>query len=288
MLRKPEIHETMALAGVSNCSAAFITNPVDVWKIRCQLAAAGTREVPQGIFVTASNILRQSGPLGFYRGLSASLLREGSYSTLRLGLYEPVKRALGASNSDGEQLPLFLKIASGAVTGCIGSAIAVPFDLVKVRMQACTSSPPRYDGVLFALREIYSLEGGLRGLWRGFSPTVQRGVLLTMTQLPAYDHSKHTLLQLEVMEEGRPLHFVCSIFAGIVTAAVTSPVDVAKTRIMVMSDGKAGYPLGMVRVLGDIIRNEGLRGLYKGFNPNWVRIGPVSAAACYASILFKN
>jgi len=29
---------------------------------------------------------------GVYKGIEASMMREGSYSTLRLGLYEPIKR----------------------------------------------------------------------------------------------------------------------------------------------------------------------------------------------------
>jgi hypothetical protein len=36
-------------------------------------------------------IIKEEKLRGLYKGLSAALLREGSYSTLRLGLYEPIK-----------------------------------------------------------------------------------------------------------------------------------------------------------------------------------------------------
>lgn len=59
-------------------------------------------------------------------------MREGIYSTFRLGAYEPVKELLGASNYHA---PLWKKILAGGITGSIGSAIANPTDLVKIRMQ---------------------------------------------------------------------------------------------------------------------------------------------------------
>lgn len=62
------------------------------------------------------------------------MMREGSYSTIRLGAYEPLKVKLGAT--DIAHTPLWKKIVAGATSGTIGSAIATPTDLVKVRFQA--------------------------------------------------------------------------------------------------------------------------------------------------------
>ena len=64
--------------------------------------------------------------------MTASLLREGTYSTIRLGAYEPVKELFGASHHTS---PFWKKLAAGATTGAVGSAIATPTDLVRVRMQ---------------------------------------------------------------------------------------------------------------------------------------------------------
>ena len=59
-------------------------------------------------------------------------MREAVYSTIRLGAYEPVKELFGASKHNS---PLWKKLAAGATTGAVGSAIATPTDLVRVRMQ---------------------------------------------------------------------------------------------------------------------------------------------------------
>lgn len=68
------------------------------------------------------------GRRGICKGIEASAVREGTYSTMRIGLYEPIKRAIGAEDS------LYKKFAAGALAGMIGSAVANPADLIKTRM----------------------------------------------------------------------------------------------------------------------------------------------------------
>jgi len=44
-------------------------------------------------------ILQEEGlSKGIYKGLPASLLREGTYSGMRLGFYEPIKKQLGGGD----------------------------------------------------------------------------------------------------------------------------------------------------------------------------------------------
>ena len=189
---------------------------------------------------------------------------------MRMGFYEPVKQLLGAS--DPSNTPLHTKILAGAITGTVGSAIANPCDLVKVRMQAVEGTGSRYPNTINAFQSIYKETGTVLGLWRGCVPTVQRAALLTAAQIPAYDHSKHMLIN-RGYKDGPEMHFVCSMFAGVCAAIVTSPVDMAKTRIMNSSRGDGKYT-GVLQTLTHIARTEGITALYKGFNSQWLRIGP--------------
>ncbi|KAF0706788.1 hypothetical protein AaE_013949 [Aphanomyces astaci] len=61
------------------------------------------------------------------------------------------------------------------------------------------------------------------------------------------------------------------MFAGFMAATVTSPVDVIKTRIMHQSTQVYS---GSVDAFQKIVRSEGIAGLYKGWFPNWMRLGP--------------
>ncbi|XP_020895834.1 mitochondrial substrate carrier family protein ucpB isoform X2 [Exaiptasia diaphana] len=262
-----------------------VTNPIDVIKIRMQLDnELNSRHAGNNIFKNryykgflrgGIRIFKDEGITGLYKGLFPSLLREASYSTIRLGAYEPIKVSLGAL--DPANTPLWKKITAGAISGTIGSTIANPTDLVKVRFQAVgPGQPARYRSTFQAFAVIVR-EEGVRGLWTGVGPTVQRAAILTATQIPSYDHTKHTLINHKIMKEGPPLHVVSSFVAGLVAAGATSPVDVVKTRIMNQATDSKGRPKiysGITDCFIKIIKNEGFLGLYKGFIPNWMRIGP--------------
>ncbi|CAJ1341856.1 unnamed protein product [Effrenium voratum] len=243
----------VGLAGVSNAVAACFTNPVDVIKVRMQLAGVSQLTSCNATVLSAVRQLWESeGLRGLHRGLQPSMLRELSYSGLRMGLYEPVREHL-------------VKLQ-----GAVGALLANPFDLLKVRMQG--SDALSRVSVTAALRSIYQ-QAGLVGLWRGAGPTVQRAALLTASQVPSYDHAKHKLLDAGLLKEGYFCHFSCSMLAGVVAAGVTSPVDLAKSRIMTQPENGALYT-STLDCLVKTAKAEGLPALYRGFSMQWLRLGP--------------
>ncbi len=91
--RQPLPAEPYAYGGLSCVISAVITNPVDVAKIRMQIhselsaAAAAAAALPRarpGLTATVASIVRDEGLLGLSRGVTPSMLREASYSTIRL------------------------------------------------------------------------------------------------------------------------------------------------------------------------------------------------------------
>ena len=75
-------------------------HPIDTIKIRMQIQgeglAAGLGKQHKTFLHAGYNIVKQERIKGVYRGMSASFLRECSFSTLRNGLYEPYKNLFGA------------------------------------------------------------------------------------------------------------------------------------------------------------------------------------------------
>eukprot|EP01112_Ceratiomyxa_fruticulosa_P009911 TRINITY_DN2601_c0_g1_i4.p1 TRINITY_DN2601_c0_g1~~TRINITY_DN2601_c0_g1_i4.p1 ORF type:complete len:304 (+),score=44.77 TRINITY_DN2601_c0_g1_i4:366-1277(+) len=271
-----------AFGGISCMTAACVTNPIDVIKTRLQiqgeLAKKNHTEIRyKGFLRGGYQIILDEGVRGLYKGLLPSILREGSYSTLRMGGYDLMKDYLGAT--DPKHTPLWKKIVAGGVSGAIGAAIANPTDLVKVRMQA-QGVPGKvsynYPSTFSAFRIIYQTEG-LRGLYVGMWPTTYRAAILTASQLASYDHIKHFILNSSSFKDGPLIHFTASIGAGFIAAACTSPVDVIKTRVMnqpIDENGKGKIYKNSIDCCMKIIKFEGPMGLYKGFIPNWLRIGP--------------
>ena len=207
----------------------------------------------------------------FSCSITPALLREASYTTIRLGMYEPAKVFLGAT--DPAHTPLWKKVVAGALSGTVGATIANPTDLIKIRFMGAGLTLP-YKNTWHAFKSIVEQEGVL-GLWTGVRPTVKRAALVTATQISSYDHTKHLVLNAGLMDEGPLLHIASSIVAGCVTNIVASPVDIVRTRIMTQKNEKGAVLMykGTADCILKTVKSEGIFGLYKGFVPNWTRTG---------------
>jgi len=91
---------TKLLKGIFCAGAAAVftvtwIHPIDVVKTRMQVASADGK--PAGLGVTISDAMKNEGAGAFYKGIGPAWLREASYTSLRLGLYEPVKALVGAN-----------------------------------------------------------------------------------------------------------------------------------------------------------------------------------------------
>ncbi|KAK5110217.1 hypothetical protein LTR62_006213 [Meristemomyces frigidus] len=203
------------------------------------------------------------------RQLSASILRQITYSTTRFGVYEELKEVF----SSGVQSPSFpALIAMASTSGFLGGIAGNPADILNVRMQNDASLPAAerrnykhaIDGLIRMVRE-----EGFGSLFRGVWPNSTRAVLMTASQLASYDIFKRELLQRTNMGDNLTTHFSASFMAGFVATTVCSPVDVIKTRVM-----SAKTRESMVELLTRITKNEGFGWMFKGWVPSFVRLGP--------------
>jgi len=119
---------------------------------------------------------------------------------------------------------------------------------------------------------------GVRSLWTGTAPSMQRSAVLTASQLATYDQIKQLLARhTGASPAALPTMLTASMLAGLVTTTTTSPFDVVKTRAMAAaSGGQAGGVLqgGTSAAMAAIVRSEGFAGLLRGWLPNYLRQGP--------------
>ncbi|KAI8868154.1 solute carrier family 25, member 30-like protein, partial [Ramicandelaber brevisporus] len=257
--------------GLSCAAASVITNPIDVIKIRLQIQGERTSSPSTATLVV--RMVRGEGLSSLYTGLRAAILREVTYSSIRLGCYDKFKEM--GSNALGVPHDSFsAKVVAGLIGGGLGSAIATPADVIKIRQQAPPPYPgaaPRYPKVFKGLADIYRNEGVVNGIYKGVWPTTFRAMILTASQLATYDTTKHKLIDSGLFTEGYLVQFVASIAAGLACSLTTSPIDSIRSRYM---NAKPGTYKNMMDCLRQSIRNEGWRMPYKGFIPNWVRLAP--------------
>ncbi|ELR23554.1 carrier superfamily protein [Acanthamoeba castellanii str. Neff] len=276
-----------------SCAAPLpVVNPIEVIKTRLQLQGElqeekaksglsriyGKERKYKGFMHGGVQILRDEGIAGLYKGIVPAALRECSYAAIRLALYDPIKTLLGENRADGVKdggLPFWKKLVAGATAGSIGAAIATPTDVLKVRMQAeGARDKPRYKNTLEGFVTIARTEG-IRGLYKGVVPTTQRACILSAAMMSSYDHSKHFILQKGwIKHDNLYAHICAGMMAGFSMAVVSTPIDVVKTRIMNRSAGGPAPYRGMFDCLVKTAQAEGVLGLYKGFVPTFLRLGP--------------
>ncbi|XP_029648341.1 kidney mitochondrial carrier protein 1 isoform X1 [Octopus sinensis] len=265
--------------GLASVTAECGTFPIDTTKTRLQVQGQVidsrlTECKYRGMFHAFVRIFREEGLLAFYSGIGPAILRQATYGTIKIGIYQSMKRMF-VSNPMDETLAT--NVFCGVVAGIVSSSIANPTDVLKVRMQAKTES--LQTSMFQSFIQIYKKEG-VRGLWRGVVPTAQRAAIVAGVELPVYDITKKHILKSESMEDHAGTHFVASFTAGLAGAITSNPIDVVKTRLMNQrvlktTNGTASaiYTSSLDCII-QTARTEGLMAFYKGFIPTWIRLGP--------------
>ncbi|KAL9412753.1 hypothetical protein AB3S75_039107 [Citrus x aurantiifolia] len=275
---RPEISfaETFLCSAFAACFAELCTIPLDTAKVRLQLQkkiASGdgvSVSKYRGLMGTVVTIAREEGLWALWNGVIAGLHRQCIYGGLRIGLYDPVKTLLVGSDFVGD-IPLYQKIFAALLTGAIAIVVANPTDLVKVRLQAegklPSGVPRRYYGALDAYCTIVRQEG-LGALWTGLGPNIARNAIVNAAELASYDQVKETILKIPGFTDNIFTHLLAGLGAGLFAVCIGSPIDVVKSRMM----GDSAYK-NTVDCFIKTLKYEGFLAFYKGFLPNFSRLG---------------
>lgn len=109
--------------GLASSMAVMVTHPLDLLKVMVQ-----TQKDKLSILKTTRKILKEQGILAFYNGISASILRQYTYTLTRFGVY-----TVGSSIIDTKSMSK--KVMLAALGGAIGGFVGSPADLINVRLQ---------------------------------------------------------------------------------------------------------------------------------------------------------
>ncbi|XP_020811509.1 calcium-binding mitochondrial carrier protein Aralar1 isoform X1 [Drosophila serrata] len=167
--------------GVAGGSQVVFTNPLEIVKIRLQVAG----EIASGSKIRAWSVVKELGLFGLYKGARACLLRDVPFSAIYFPTYAHTKALM--ADKDGYNHPLTL-LAAGAIAGVPAASLVTPADVIKTRLQVVArSGQTTYTGVWDATKKIMAEEGP-RAFWKGtaarvFRSSPQFGVTLVTYEL---------------------------------------------------------------------------------------------------------
>ncbi|KAK9406039.1 Solute carrier family 25 member 26 [Crotalus adamanteus] len=241
---------SLVAGGLAGVCVDLTLFPLDTVKTRLQS--------PQGL-------KKAGGFRGIYAGVPSAAIGSFPNAAAFFVTYEYTKAVLHTDASPYFAPIIHMMAASfGEVVACL---IRVPAEVVKQRAQVSPSS----STLRILSQTVY--EEGILGLYRGYKSTVLREIPFSLVQFPVWESLKElwSWKQGHVVDSWQSA--VCGAFAGGFAAAVTTPLDVAKTRIMLAKTGSRTASGNVLSALQDVWRTQGISGLFSGIVP---RISSIS------------
>ncbi|XP_060095479.1 mitochondrial S-adenosylmethionine carrier protein isoform X1 [Heteronotia binoei] len=235
---------SLTAGGLAGMCVDLVLFPLDTVKTRLQS--------PQGF-------KKAGGFHGIYAGVPSTAVGSFPNAAAFFVTYECMKAVLHTDASPYLASATHMLAASfGEVVACL---IRVPSEVVKQRAQVSPTS-----STLRILSNTVCEEGVL-GLYRGYKSTVLREIPFSVVQFPLWESLKDlwSWKQGHVVDSWQSA--VCGAFAGGFAAAVTTPLDVAKTRIMLAKAGSRNATGNVLPALYGVWKTQGIPGLFAGVVP---------------------
>lgn len=129
----------------------------------------------------------EHGIRGLYAGIGATGIRQASGVGVRFAVYGRIKAAISSDPPKLHESAL-----AGGVTGCVGTVLNHPIDVVKSRIEAQDGKVKEYTNVFQAFRKMV-LEEGWRVMYTGLAPRLIKISLGQAITFAAYESYLSTL-----------------------------------------------------------------------------------------------
>jgi len=269
-----------SMGGVSAAVSKTAAAPIERVKLLIQnqdeMNKSGRLATPyKGIGDCFSRVIREEGFAALWRGNLANVLRYFPTQALNFAFKDQFKRMFGYDQRrDGYWKWFAGNLASGGAAGACSLAFVYSLDYARTRLANDNKSAKKgggerqFNGLVDVYRKTLATDG-VAGLYRGFTIScvgiiVYRGLYFGM-----YDSLKPVLLQGSLENS-----FLGSFFLGwgitIGAGLASYPIDTIRRRMM-MTSGEAVKYKSSLHAFQVIIKNEGVKSLFKGAGANILR-----------------
>jgi solute carrier family 25 S-adenosylmethionine transporter 26 len=232
---------TALLAGAfAGLSVDVVLFPLDTIKTRMQSSAG----------------FRASGGFRYvYAGIASAAVGSAPSAAIFFVSYEQVKRVMQQHVVTDHRYDPLVHCTAAAVGELAACLIRVPTDNIKQKRQARL-----FSSTSATIRAIVSTSG-YGGFYAGYLSTIMREIPFSLIQFPLYEWGRKRL----ALYSGRPCSpWECALLgslSGSVAAALTTPMDVVKTRLMLARADEAEAAAGVLAVLRSVHAEGGIRRL---------------------------
>ncbi|KAK2732682.1 hypothetical protein FQN57_002578 [Myotisia sp. PD_48] len=177
--------------------------------------------------------------------------------------------------------PSLVETIAGFTAGVSSTLALHPLDVVKTRLQVDRISSSRIGSSFRVIRGISRNEGGIPAFYRGLAPNLVGNSVSWALYFVCYGKIKELLVHYNgvsgpTINDNQNIapgnlssldYFIASGMAGILTAILTNPIWVIKTRMLSTGANTPGAYASMTSGVRQIYRTEGVGGFYRGLVP---------------------
>ncbi|XP_017892530.1 calcium-binding mitochondrial carrier protein SCaMC-2 isoform X1 [Ceratina calcarata] len=262
--------------GVAGAVSRTCTAPLD--RIKVYLQVHGSRHCK--ITSCFRYMLREGGTTSLWRGNGINVLKIGPESALKFMAYEQIKRTI--KGDDVRELGLNERLMAGSLAGGISQSAIYPLEVLKTRFALRKTG--EFSGLINATKKIYK-QGGLKSFYKGYVPNLIGIIPYAGIDLAVYETLKNRYLRTHDKNEQPPfwILLLCGTTSSTAGQVCSYPLALVRTRLQ--ANVSPDKPNTMIGVFKDIIKNEGIRGLYRGLTPNFLKVAP---AVSISYIVYEN
>ncbi|KAK6531483.1 hypothetical protein TWF281_008288 [Arthrobotrys megalospora] len=264
-------HTDVVLAGAT---AAFtidlIIYPLDTVKTRLQASSewtGGRNALFKGAYQGVGSIILATLPSSATFFLTYNFLVNHLSSTF-LPSHKPHSQAFQSA----------IHSVSSAIAETASCAILTPAEVIKQNAQIV--SPTSEATTSSSLTALRALLREPKSLFRGYSALVSRNLPFTAMQFPLYEEIRRRIYERKGIAHPSLLQVglitaVSAGSAGGFAATVTTPLDVIKTRMMLLKRNGKHSSAGMFETAKTIVRTEGVKAIWRGglLRAVWTSLG---------------
>ena len=286
----------LVCGGVAGAISRTLVSPLERLKILHQvqyLSSKGSAEKYGSVVSSLRTIVKEEGWRGFYKGNGINCVRVFPYVGIQFFCFEQIGGVVSGGKKGRDNRPLLTpleKLGVGASAGICSVIATYPLDTVRGRLTAQGGTMEvLYDGMFDAMRKIAKAEG-ISAFYKGVRPTlVGIGPYVGINFLVYETLKEHAPVEEGARGPSAIWLAACGGVAGVSGQTASYPADLLRRRFQLqeMQGSKVAYD-GVLNAVRTIIAEEGVRGLYKGFAANFIKVTPTIASMFFVNDLLRR
>jgi len=264
--------ENFMLSGVAAGTAKTATAPIERIKLLVQnqdeMIKQGRLDKPyNGIGDCARRTIQAEGFGSFWRGNLANVIRYFPTQALNFAFKDTVKAMFAVSKDASTVTKFATNIASGGCAGSLSLLFVYTLDFARTRLANDAKSKGgerQFNGLIDVYKKTIASDG-IAGMYRGFVISCVGIFIYRGMYFGLYDSIKPLLPYQSVF-----INFALGWCVTTIAGMGGYPIDTVRRRMMMTAGTGVKYN-GSIDCARQVIKNEGVKSLFKGAGANVMR-----------------